>query len=95
MELHYSAGVRPTIPQIAHKRRKSRKMKRRIQIMLDDVERKIVEPTKTPHCDQQQQNGPDIPVIRDQESGGNTARDQKQKSFGDNDARVFQITEHR
>ena len=62
--------------------------------MLDDVEGKIVESTKTPHRDQQQQNGPDIRVVRDQKPGGNTARDQKQKSFGDDDSRVFQITEH-
>ena len=83
VEQHQSAGVRSAIPQIAHKRRKSRKVKRRIDIMLDDVEGKIVESTKTPHRDQQQQNGPDIRVVRDQKPGGDNSGDQKQKSLGD------------
>ena len=62
--------------------------------MLDDVEGKIVESTKTSHRDQQQQAGPDMRVIGDQKPGGNESGNQKQKSLGDDDTRVFQITEH-
>ena len=62
--------------------------------MLDDVEGKIIESTKTPNRDEQQQNGSDIRVIRDQKPGRDKSGDQKQKSLGDDDSRVFQITEH-
>ena len=62
--------------------------------MLYDVESKIVESAKTPDRDQQQQNCPDIRVIRDQESDSKTTGEQKQESLGDDDAGAFQITEH-
>ena len=61
--------------------------------MLDDVEGKIVESTKTPHRDQQQQAGPDMRVIGDQKPGGNESGNQKQKSLADDENTVISSPE--
>ena len=61
--------------------------------MLNDVEGKIVESTKTPHRDQQQQAGPDMRVIGDQKPGGNESGNQKQKSLADDENTVISSPE--
>ena len=64
-------------PQITRKGPEATEPIVRINIVLNNVEREVIEPAKTPHTSAQQQDGPEPRVLEDQDSGCHQACDEE------------------
>jgi hypothetical protein len=60
--------------------------------MLDDVEGEIVEPTERPNRDGQKQKDSDIPSFQKEKRRGQQSEAEKEKAFGNDERRVFEIS---
>ena len=62
--------------------------------MLNNVEREVIEPAKAPDTSAQQQDCPELWVLKNQDSGRHKPCNQEQKALGQDHSTAFQVSKH-
>lgn len=65
-----------------------------IDIMLDDIEREIIDPTETPDYETQEQEVAEAEALGQEQRGGSRADEQEESSFEVDSALVAEVTHH-